>query len=135
MRVTGYARVMAVLGSLRAKLSRAVAAPEDLDSEALKSRVATVGAVPIAQAVPGTPCVLSGVLTSITVHPAGSTHGLEAELFDGTGRIRLIWMGRGRIGGISPGRSVTVEGRLVRGRQVPTMFNPRYSLWPHGESA
>jgi hypothetical protein len=126
---------MAVLGSLRAKLSRAVAAPHELDSEALKSRVESIGAVPIAQATPGSAYVLSGVLTSITVHPPGSTHGLEAELFDGTGRIRVVWMGRGRIGGISPGRSLTVEGRLVAGRLLPTMFNPRYSLWPRGENA
>jgi hypothetical protein len=126
---------MALLKSIRARLSRVVAAPEDLDSQALKSRVALIGAVPIAEADPGQQHLLSGVLASVTVHPNGSTHGLEAELFDGTGRIRLVWMGRGRIGGISPGRSLTVEGRLVTVRGMLTMFNPRYSLWPRGEGA
>lgn len=126
---------MAVLGSMRARFSRALAPPEELDSQVLKSRVVELGAVAIAEAQPGQPCVLSGVLTSITIHPAGSAQGLEAELFDGTGRVRLVWMGRGRMGGIAPGRSLTVEGRLVAGRLMPTMYNPRYSLWPRGEGA
>lgn len=126
---------MARSGSLRSRLSRVVAAPHQLESEALKARTARVGATPIAEVEPGRPCVLSGVLTSITVHPPGSTHGLDAELFDGSGRVRLVWMGRRRINGITPGRSLTVEGRLVPGRDMPTLFNPRYSLWPRGGDA
>ena len=37
---------------------------------------------------------------------------MEAELYDGTGAITVIWLGRRRIGGINPGRSMQVAGRI-----------------------
>jgi hypothetical protein len=55
---------------------------------------------------------------------------LEAELFDGSGALDLVWLGRRTIDGVEPGRRIRVEGMVcdVDGRR--TMFNPRYELRP-----
>jgi hypothetical protein len=58
----------------------------------------------------------------------GSSDSLVAELDDGSGRIRLVWMGQRQIAGIEPGRPLTVEGVLGLHRGRKTMFNPRYRL-------
>jgi hypothetical protein len=55
---------------------------------------------------------------------------VEAELWDGTGRMRLLFLGRRRIPGITPGRSVVVTGRPIIRDGEWTMVNPRYSLQP-----
>ena len=53
---------------------------------------------------------------------------LEAELFDGSGSLTLVWLGRRRIPGIEPGRTVTARGRFaaVEGKRV--IYNPWYEL-------
>jgi hypothetical protein len=44
--------------------------------------------------------------------------------------ITVVWLGRRRITGVDPGRSVTVAGCIGRQGGVPIMFNPRYELRP-----
>lgn len=73
---------------------------------------------------------LRGMLRSVTLRPRGGVPALEAELDDGSGRITLIWLGRRRIVGISPGRSVDVTGRIGVQDGIRIMYNPRYSLMP-----
>ena len=53
---------------------------------------------------------------------------LEAELFDGTEGVTLIWLGRRRIPGIEPGRTMRVRGRIAlrEGRKV--LYNPYYEI-------
>ncbi len=53
---------------------------------------------------------------------------LEAELFDGSGVVLLVWLGRRRITGISPGRSIAVEGRIGVHDGHRVLYNPRYEL-------
>jgi hypothetical protein len=53
---------------------------------------------------------------------------LEAELYDGSALITIIWLGRRRIGGIEPGRNLQVEGRIGVHDGARVMFNPRYEL-------
>ena len=45
---------------------------------------------------------------------------LEADLYDGSGIVTLVWLGRRRIAGIEPGRNLTVRGRVAlrEGRKV-----------------
>lgn len=54
--------------------------------------------------------------------------GLEADLNDGSGVLRLVWMGQHRITGIEPGRTLVVEGRIGIQHGRKTMYNPRYEL-------
>jgi len=77
---------------------------------------------------------VSGVLRSVTFRPREGVPALEAELYDGSGSLSLVWLGRRQIAGVGPGRRLTAEGMLclVDGRR--TIFNPRYELRPrHGE--
>ena len=85
---------------------------------------------PIGEAPDRVPVKLRGTLRSVTLQPRGGAPSLEAQLDDGTGTITIIWLGRRRIVGVVPGRSMRVEGRtsVQDGRRV--MFNPRYELVP-----
>lgn len=71
---------------------------------------------------------LRGTLRTVTLRPRGGVPALEAELYDGTGAVILIWLGRRRIAGVGPGRSVQVEGRIGRHEDRRVMYNPRYEL-------
>jgi hypothetical protein len=64
----------------------------------------------------------------VTLRPRGGAPALEAELYDGSDVIDLVWLGRRRIAGIEPGRLMRAEGlvSVQDGRKV--MFNPRYEL-------
>ncbi len=73
---------------------------------------------------------LSGTLHTVTLRPRGGVPALESDLDDGSGRITLVWLGRRRICGVSPGRSIKVEGRIGLHDGVRTMYNPRYELMP-----
>lgn len=73
---------------------------------------------------------LRGTLRTVTLRPRGGVPALEAELYDGTGVITVIWLGRRRIAGIAPGRSMQIAGRIGRHEGVRIMFNPRYELMP-----
>ena len=86
--------------------------------------------VAIADAPEREQVVVSGVLRTVTLRPRGGVPALEAELDDGSGVITVVWLGRRRITGVDPGRSMTVAGCIGRQGDVPIMFNPRYELRP-----
>ncbi|WP_029287746.1 OB-fold nucleic acid binding domain-containing protein [Cellulomonas sp. HZM] len=73
---------------------------------------------------------VSGVVRSVTFRPREGVPALEAELYDGSGTLVLVWLGRREIAGIVPGRRLKAEGLvcLVDGRR--TVFNPGYELRP-----
>ncbi len=101
-------------------------------AEELQVSARVMGATPIAGATIGDPATIAGVLQSVTLRPQETVPAVEAELFDGSGRILVIWLGRRRIRGIDPGRSIVVHGRITGTRDRRTMFNPRYELRPQG---
>ena len=75
-----------------------------------------------------TPVRLRGTLRTVTLRPRGGVPALEAELYDGSGTITVIWLGRRRIAGIEPGRQIRVLGRIGLQDSQRVMFNPRYEL-------
>ncbi|MBA2640203.1 MAG: OB-fold nucleic acid binding domain-containing protein [Nocardioidaceae bacterium] len=87
-----------------------------------------VGCTPIASHVDRDVVTLHGSLSCVTLRPRGGVLALEADLYDGSGTVTLVWLGRRQIAGIAPGRALTVRGRLgcTDGRRV--LFNPRYEL-------
>jgi hypothetical protein len=66
----------------------------------------------------------------VTLRPRGGVPALEAELYDGTATVYVVWLGRRRIEGIRAGASLVVEGRLGGEASRRTMFNPAYCLMP-----
>lgn len=73
---------------------------------------------------------LRGTLRTVTLRPRGGVPALEAELYDGTGSITVIWLGRRQISGVVPGRSIEIQGRIGRHDGQRIMYNPRYELLP-----
>ena len=74
---------------------------------------------------------LCGTLRSVTVDPSATCCTVEAELFDGSGTVRLRWIGRESITGIEPGREVRVTGTISHcSGGTRLMYNPAYELLP-----
>lgn len=100
----------------------------ELDADDLSERSQAGGAQRACDCQCGQEAVVLGRLRSVDMSPKNSTPTLEAELFDGTGGVTLVWLGRRRITGIEPGRTIKARGRIaVRdGRKV--LYNPYYEL-------
>jgi hypothetical protein len=115
---------------LRRALHRLTAGQDELFDEELQSRTAEEGASPVSDCQVGQPVVVAGTLRAVVLRPLAGVPTLEAELYDGTGTITLVWLGRRRIRGIDPGRALVARGRLTRREGKPTVFNPAYELRP-----
>lgn len=105
----------------------------DSEADDLQADSAVVGATPIRTCERGEKVTACGVLRSVVIRPRAGVPTLEAELYDGSGTLSLVWLGRRRISGIEVGRSVVVEGRLTCDGDQQTLFNPRYRLRPRGQ--
>lgn len=71
---------------------------------------------------------LHGSLRTVSLRPRSGVSAIEAELYDGSGTVLLVWLGRRRIAGIEPGRQLTVHGRLGTRHNERVLYNPRYEL-------
>jgi hypothetical protein len=117
-------------GRLRASLDRFFSSEEQRDAADLRSKVAADGATAVSTCCDRQLVTVSGTLRSVVLTPRDGAPALEAELFDGTGVVVLVWLGRRRIPGLDCGRSLTAHGRVLvhDGRRV--IYNPRYELRP-----
>lgn len=79
---------------------------------------------------PGQTVTVRGMVRSVTLRPQGKAPALEIELYDGSGSVSVVWLGRRRIPGIDAGRTIVVCGRLTCNTENPTIYNPRYELKP-----
>jgi hypothetical protein len=100
----------------------------DLDADDLSRKAEAVGAMRACDCKSGEEVTVMGRLRSVELCPRDAAATLEAELFDGTEGVTLVWLGRRRIAGIEPGRTIKARGRIaVRdGRKV--LYNPYYEL-------
>ena len=115
-------------GRLRSSINR-WASNATQDARELKATSIQAGCCPIAEADDRQRVTLQGVLRTVTLRPRGGVPALEAELYDGTAVLTVIWLGRRRIAGIEPGRQVQVSGRIGTTQQHHrVIFNPRYEL-------
>ncbi|CAM3417539.1 DNA-binding protein [Stackebrandtia soli] len=70
-----------------------------------------------------------GRLTTVVMSPASGLPTVQAELFNGDFTVTLLWIGRGRIVGIEPGRKLIARGRVATGESDRiVMYNPWYEL-------
>jgi hypothetical protein len=102
--------------------------PEHHEAEELQEDAAKAGCSPIVEADDREEVDLQGSLKTVTLRPRGGVPALEAELYDGSGKVTVIWLGRRRIPGIEPGRQVKVTGRVGVKDGQRVLFNPRYEL-------
>ncbi|MBX6382753.1 MAG: OB-fold nucleic acid binding domain-containing protein [Microbispora sp.] len=119
-------------GGLRGFFRRLTTSQAELEAAELQEDLEQEGATPIARCGERQRTCVAGTLRTVTLRPRGGAPALEAELYDGSDVIDLVWLGRRKIAGIEPGRVVRAEGlvSIQDGRKV--MFNPRYELRPAG---
>lgn len=115
-------------GAFRRMLRRLTSDVEVLDADDLSEDAQRSGAQRASECACGQEVTMLGRLRSVEFSPRDADASLEAELFDGSEGVTLIWLGRRRILGIEPGRTMRVRGRLaVRdGRKV--LYNPYYEI-------
>ena len=114
-------------GRLRAGL-REWASHTHAEAVELRGDAVKAGCMPIDEAPDREMVTVQGSLRTVTLRPRGGVPALEAELYDGTGTITVLWLGRRRIAGIFPGRSIRVTGRIGVHDGARVIYNPRYDL-------
>ena len=117
-------------GRIRRAVARLTEGDAEVADRALRGELASSGATPVVQCTKGEPVRIAGTLRAVTLRPLAGVPTLEAELYDGTGSVTLIWLGRRRIGGIECGRSLVAHGRLTMHDGRPTLYNAEYELRP-----
>jgi hypothetical protein len=117
-------------GRWRRLVRRLTSDVSELDADDLCRRADESGATRASECACGEEVTVLGRLRSVELCPRDAVATLEAELYDGTEGVTLVWLGRRRIPGIEPGRTVRAKGRIaVRdGRKV--LYNPYYELQP-----
>lgn len=119
-------------GRLRRAMHRIAADQREVEAEELQGRTEQMGATAIARCGDRETVSVAGTIRSVTLRPRAGIPALDAELYDGSATVSLIWLGRRTIAGIEPGRTLVAHGRITTTEGRRTIFNPRYELRPHG---
>ena len=85
-------------GRLRSSINRWASAATE-EARQLRSETVEAGCCPIVDAADRQLVSLHGTLRTVTLRPRGGVPALEAELYDGSGLLTLVWLGRRRIAG------------------------------------
>lgn len=117
------------MGHRTSLLHRLTASSQRLDADELESDVErTPDCAKVKTVVPAQVADVVGRLRSVVYTPSENVPVLEAELFDGSAPIQLVWLGRRRIPGIEPGRKVRARGRVGVHDGKLAIYNPWYEL-------
>jgi len=114
----------------RTAFTRWTASQGEVHAKEEQDRAAQLGGTRVAELTCRSPATVCGVLQSVTLRPRAGVPALLAELYDGSGSLCLVWLGRRQIAGIEPGRRLRVAGMVTRSEGQVSMFNPRYELVP-----
>jgi hypothetical protein len=114
--------------ALRRLFSRLAADDEELHADELQAEITAASATPISRCPDREQVCLVGTLRSVTFRPRAGVPALEAELWDGTGAVTVIWLGRRQIPGIDPGRTIKLRGRITTLHGHRAIYNPIYEL-------
>ena len=102
----------------------------ELDAEDMQRRAESVGATVVARCGDRMPVTVFGTVRALTIRPRAGVPALEAELYDGSGTVTLVWLGRRTIAGLGPGRQLRATGRITTAEGRKLIYNPRYELTP-----
>lgn len=119
-------------GRLRRALSRLTSSTQEIEAQELQRECHLQGGTPVAELPDRDRACVAGTLRTVTLRPRAGVPALVAELYDGSGTVSLVWLGRRQIPGIDPGRALVAKGLVCRDDGRPMMFNPRYELLPVG---
>lgn len=101
---------------------------DHLEAGELKTDAARAGCQLISAQADRAVVTIHGVLRSVTLRPVDGVTALEAELYDGSDSVTLIWLGRRKIAGVAAGRNLKAYGRIGMRAGTRVIYNPRYEL-------
>jgi hypothetical protein len=113
---------------LRRFLDRLTATDSELDAQELQRDAAKCGAMPAGECRRGQVVSVSGRLRTVAYTPRTNLPTLEADLWDGSDVVTLVFLGRRSIAGIEPGRQLTARGRIAIRDDRKVIYNPFYEL-------
>ena len=114
---------------LRGLLRRLTASEEELDAEQLREQTKQkTGCQPVQLAQRGQCVSVTGRLRTVVYTPRTTLPTLEADLYDGSDVVTLVWLGRRQIAGIEPGRALTARGRVAMRDNRKVIYTPYYEL-------
>jgi hypothetical protein len=120
----------ASLATMAGWWSRVTRSQEEVEASELATQAHSHGAQEIGACSRGQSVCVHGIIRSVTLRPLASAPSLEAEVYDGSGHITLVWIGHRRLSGVDVGRPITAHGRVTCPQGSPTIFNPVYELFP-----
>lgn len=109
-------------------LRRLTATEAELDAEELQTNAVQCGSMPASVCRRGQVVSVTGRLRTVVYTPRINLPTLEAELYDGSDLVTLVWLGRRHIAGIEPGRAMTAKGRIAVRDDRKVIYNPYYEL-------
>jgi hypothetical protein len=110
---------------------RRLATPvEELDREHLRDFCTMLGITPTTDIPVRSRVRLGGEVRSVRVVPRAGAPALEVTINDGLGSATAVFLGRGNITGITPGRKMMFEGVAGKYGNRYLIFNPTYTLLP-----
>ncbi|MEV1144611.1 OB-fold nucleic acid binding domain-containing protein [Micromonospora sp. NPDC049799] len=116
--------------SLRRMLRRLTASEAEIEAQELRRESAEHGCPPAQQCMRGQVVSVAGRLRTVVYTPRTNLPTLEADLYDGSDVVTLVWLGRRHITGIEPGRHLTARGRMAVRDDRKVIYNPYYELEP-----
>ena len=113
---------------LRRAVRRFASNEDEREADDLQEQAASRGATALKVCGDRKRVTVMGTVKSLTLRPRAGTPTLEVELYDGSGTVTLIWLGRRELAGLTPGRKLRVSGRITTSDGRRVIFNPRYEL-------
>jgi RecG-like helicase len=115
--------------AVRGYLRRVTETDEERLAQELREWASTIpGAVRIADARPRSRVKLAGVVRRITIRPVEGFEALEVVIYDGTGEVNAVWLGRRSIHGLVLGSRLIIEGVLGKEHEEFRMVNPTFEF-------
>lgn len=115
-------------GRFRRAVSRLASEEDVLEARDLQKQSASAGATAVTDCQNRKQVVVVGTVRSLTLRPRAGTPTLEVDLYDGSGTVTLVWLGRRELAGIMPGRRLRATGRITTSGGRRVIFNPRYEI-------
>ncbi|MGB5951915.1 MAG: OB-fold nucleic acid binding domain-containing protein [Ornithinimicrobium sp.] len=118
--------------SLATWMNSLIRSEADVEADEIAAECARPGCVTICTVEPGSHVTITGTVHSIAVPPQSQNPQVRVDLYDGSGIIELVWLGRRAIRGVETGAYLTVSGRVARGPSAGRLciYNPAYDLLP-----
>ena len=113
---------------LRRFFERLIASQEEIEAQELQRDAEKCGAIRADQCKRGQVVSVSGRLRTVAYTPRTNLPTLEADLYDGSDVVTLVYLGRRSIVGIEPGRQLTARGRIAIRDDRKVIYNPYYEL-------